>query len=154
MGAPGGDEWGAERDVAAGGVTDSPMLNASIEIHDTTLTRVEQHGQAITLSMQAYIHRSDGRPMRDSGTGWSQVVEIEFINATCEGNVSKLPVDLLEGELQIDDRVYPNEIPLPFNANGSVVLRLQLDGVHHLLIRGSRASARLIGDARFVENVP
>jgi hypothetical protein len=44
-------------------------MNEALEIHDSTLTKVEQDGSTIRLSVEAYVHRSDGQPMVDPGTG-------------------------------------------------------------------------------------
>ncbi len=104
--------------------------------------------------MEAYVHRSDGRPMIDPGSGWSQSIEMDLTDASVEGSVSELPADIMSGQIQINDRAYPNEIPLPLNVTGNVLVELILDNAHQLHLRARHATVRLLGNARFIENFP
>jgi hypothetical protein len=52
--------------------------NAAVEIHDSTLERIEHEGDDIVAVFSAYVHRSAGRPGIDAGSGWSQALHLRF----------------------------------------------------------------------------
>ena len=52
-------------------------MNQSIELHDSVLGEIGfAEGDAKLSFVHAYIHRSEGRPGIDPGTGWSQKAEL------------------------------------------------------------------------------
>jgi hypothetical protein len=53
-------------------------VNAAIELHDSQVVAVESATGTIIVWLAAYVHRSDGRPGFDPGSGWSQRVALEF----------------------------------------------------------------------------
>ncbi len=70
-------------------------MNSAIEIHDSTLQRIDIHGDALAVTVDAYIHRSPGRPGVDRGTGWSQLVQLRFAKGLVSRGVSDRPMGLL-----------------------------------------------------------
>lgn len=52
-------------------MNDDQELNAAVEIHDSTLARIESSGDDVVGVIDAYIHRSAARPGVDRRTGWS-----------------------------------------------------------------------------------
>ncbi len=129
-------------------------LNSLIEIHDSVLTSVETQGKRVRLSFEAYIHKSKGVPGVDPGTGWVQNVVLTIEDASCEGKFQSVPCDLTNGSLEINGEHMSNEIPIPLDRSGKIVLTLLAKWTGEKLIaRGARISLELLGEAQYVEEV-
>jgi hypothetical protein len=55
-------------------------FNASIELHDSVLDGIDQRPTALSLRLRAYVHRSNGEPGVDPGTGWCQPATVTLSN--------------------------------------------------------------------------
>jgi hypothetical protein len=128
------------------------ILNSSIEIHDSRLESVERQGEKIILRLSpAYIHKSIGEPGVNVGTGWIQdaLVIIEQLGA--KPTTENLPVYLSNGTLRIDNKEFPNTIPLPMSCQGSIVLDLLTMENERISMKGSSIRVELLGEPVFVE---
>jgi hypothetical protein len=82
--------------------------NAAVEIHDSTLERIEPRGPDLVAIIRAYVHRSTGRPGIDAGTGWVQTVHLHFPMATSTGSMAAIPMELLDGRLILSGKTFDN----------------------------------------------
>jgi hypothetical protein len=131
------------------------MNREAIEFHDSVLTRIDQTGEEVRLSFEpAYVHRSNGDPARDAGTGWSVSVELTIFGSAVQVQLPHLPGDVWDGRLQINDLEFTNVVPLPFESVGNVRLALELTTGELVKVTGSHASLAVIGPYEFVEHVP
>ncbi len=126
-------------------------MNSLIELHDTKVEATTEVGTQIILLLRVYIHRSEGRPGIDAGTGWIQAAALVFSEATFEGDFMELPADISNGLLTLDGRETPNEIALPFAHTGEIALEFSLMTGAKITIRGNSAALTLLGDAVYIE---
>ena len=133
----------------------SPNLNCGIELHDSVLASLKSVGGKIEIAFQpAYIHKSEGIPGVDPGTGWTQDIVLAVESGIAEGQVAELPVDVSDGELQVNGQQFQNVIPLPLDYLGSIELGLLLNSNERIVIRGSRMTSESVGTAEYVEDFP
>ena len=126
----------------------------AIEIHDSTLGSVSSRVNDVLLNFtKVYIHRSEGTPGIDAGSGWVQKACLCIADATITQSLSALPVELLNGHVKCGE-VIIKMIPLPFDCSGPVEVRLETwnDGVLHVM--GKSARLELIGEPKYVEQFP
>ena len=83
-----------------------------------------------------------------------QAAALVFHEATIESNVLDFPAAISSGVLKLgEDKTY-NVIPVPFDCDEKVVLRISLFGEaasEKLEINGSRMKLTLLGEAVYVE---
>jgi len=132
-------------------------MNQMIELHDSKIAVIWfDHGAAIMIFSHAYIHRSEGEPGIDSGTGWSQRAELVIDEATQIDLPRAWPCKIYDGLLELNGVVHENEIPIPLVSGGSVRLKLDLadddDNFMSVEFVGSDAHLTLLGEARYVED--
>jgi hypothetical protein len=127
-------------------------VNATIELHDSEVAAIDQLDGAVTVHFSpAYLHKSEGRPGLDHGSGWVQNAKLSFTNGCAFGDLPELPCDVMSGEFVICGVLHDNEIPLPLDVAQNVELRLIFDSKHTVRITAARARLELIGEPRYVE---
>lgn len=130
------------------------MPNRAVEIHDSILSAVSflEHEVQLHFS-RAYIHQSEGVPLRDAGSGWVQEARLHIYDAKVEGAFSEFPIDLSDGRIQIGQDILENEIPVPLDHTGAVELRLRPKWQERGIVTftGRGAKLELIGEPRYVE---
>ena len=130
------------------------MDREAIEFHDSVLSRIDQTGDQVRLFFEpAYVHRSNGDPVRDAGTGWSVNVELTIFGSVPCMQPSPLPSDVWDGGLRINDMEFENVVPLPFAGIGNIHLVLELTSGEVVQVSGNRAELSVVGPYEFVENV-
>ena len=130
------------------------MQNRAVEIHDSVLSAVSFLEREVQLHFSpAYIHQSEGVPLRDAGSGWVQEAILHIYDANVEGAFLEFPVDLADGQTQIGQKILDNEIPVPLNHKGPFALRLQAMWQEDRLVTffGSGAELELLGEPEYVE---
>ncbi len=132
-------------------------MNQLIELHDSEVAAVTvENGSVRVLFSHAYIHRSEGEPGKDPGTGWSQKAELLIHNPADNVLSAAFPWMIIDGEIEIDGTVLDNTIPIPFVVEGIFKMKLDvLDGEENFLnieISGIGARLELMGEASFVED--
>ena len=70
---------------------------------------------------------------------------------TFSGVSPQLPCDVKDGELLLGEERHDNEIPVPLNVTASVQLRLVLDSIHTVTVKGHGVRLELLGEPRYVE---
>lgn len=127
-------------------------VNTTIEIHDSRVVEISKHdGTVIVHFLPAYLHKSEGRPAFDSGTGWVQEARLIFTDATISGDFPEWPCDIRDGALIVNGQRHDNLIPLPLEVTKPTELRLICDSIHTVTITGIGATLKLIGEPRYVE---
>jgi hypothetical protein len=131
-------------------------MNQMIELHDSNIAvSWFDYGSAIIIFSHAYIHRSEGEPGKDSGTGWSQRAELVIGEAVEIKLPPAWPCKIYDGFWELNGVVHENEIPLPFVGEGKVRLKLDIaDGDDNFMsveFVGKDAQLTLLGEARYVE---
>jgi len=125
------------------------MINhAAIELHDSIVQQQETIASDIVVILSAYVHRSDGRPGIDAGTGWIQAAIIRIENG--HGHV-ECPMEISDGSVFVGSKTYVNLLEMPLNAPGPS--RIELRGKHgeFVQITGDAIGIELTGEATFVE---
>ena len=131
-------------------------MNQSIELHDSQLASIHfVDGCATIIFSHAYIHKSYGKPGIDSGTGWSQAAELVIQESPEVKLPESWPCMISDGQLELNDLVHANEIPIPLWHEGRVRLKLELlefNGKFTVIeLTGTHPRLRLLGEAEYVE---
>jgi hypothetical protein len=129
------------------------VVNAAIEMHDSQVVAVQSTAGAVIVRLVAYVHRSDGRPGSDAGTGWSQLVDLVFAGGVIEEQPIKLPCTLDDGCVS-GDATFAGLVPIP--ASVKVAVRLVARGLSGevLAIRGEGLDVVPVSEGQFVELFP
>jgi len=130
------------------------LMNSAIGIRDSYLTSITKRGKSIEVRLKAYIHKSEGTPGVDPGTGWTQDVTLLFGNGMVDGSITAWPADLYDGTLEIDGQASENIIPIPLDREGTIVLTLRPKFANPVAVCGSSLRLELQGVATFVEEFP
>jgi hypothetical protein len=130
------------------------MPNRRIEIHDSILTAVSLTKSEARLHFSSvYIHQSEGQPGRDAGTSWTQEAILRINDPKVEGSFCNFPVSLSDGNIQLGQQTFDNEIPVPLRHSGSTALRLiGSEGGEVVSFTGSGAGLELLGEPEYVED--
>lgn len=128
-------------------------MNATIELHDSTVIAIESRAGSVVVRLDAYVHRSEGRPGIDPGSGWSQTVDLVFAGGVVEKQPSELPCWLSGGNVSAGV-ASAGMIPLPSSVLSSV--RFEAIGLSgdQLIVRSERLEVVEVGEGRFVEAFP
>src|SRR5207249_3264944 len=94
----------------------SGSMNTLIELHDSCVALVSKESDTVIVRFApAYVHKSEGCPGVDPGTGWIQDAVLVVGEALVRGTIPALPCDVADGELTVGDQLHPNAIPLPLD---------------------------------------
>jgi hypothetical protein len=126
--------------------------NAAVEVHDSTLERIEQCGDDLLAVLSAYVHHSPGRPGIDAGTGWVQTLHLTFRRGRATGDLHNLPMELLDGNIEVSGERFSNVIPIPLDRTGPAKIEFFGWNETQVILEGEGVNAALIGNARYVED--
>ena len=128
-------------------------MKTMIELHDSTVAEIaNRDGTVIVHFLPAYLHKSEGRPGFDSGSGWVQEARLLFADALVTGAFPDLPCDVMDGELVVGGERHDNEIPVPLEVTAASELLLKLDSIHTVRVTGSGVRLELFGEPSYVED--
>jgi len=132
--------------------------------HDSYLERIEHLDQTVVLRITAYRYTwPDGMDV-DTGTGWTQPIEITISDAVIENEIKDLPVRFIGGELKAEN-LWPNPeenhsdvIPSSFFNVADVEMVLECieettSDYNIMCIKGKSATLSYRGEAAFVEKL-
>lgn len=128
-------------------------MNAAIELHDSVVEAINVTCGAVTIKLSAYVHRTEGRPGIDAGSGWSQDVELAFGNGAVEHRPNNFPCTLFRSEVTGLIGA-TGMIPLPCYLPSNVRLEAIDTMGDRLTIRGNSLEARAVSDGEYVERFP
>ena len=127
-------------------------MNTVLELHDSRVAEIAQRDGMVTVHFQpAYLHKSEGRPGFDPGTGWVQEARLKFSEATTSGEFPDWPCDLRDAELIVGAERHRDQIPVPFESAMVTELRLICDAAHTVTVTGRAAILELLGEPSYVE---
>ena len=127
-------------------------MNRQIELHDSTLESIVRMGPDLLLRLRpAYVHRSEGRPGIDPGSGWLQDIDLILREGVAEALPSEFPFDLESGSFEAGEDRWENSIPLPLSTSATARLAAVTTRGARLEVRGAGASAVRRGEPRYVE---
>jgi len=127
-------------------------VNIIIELHDSTVAEIaKRDGTVVVHFVPAYLHKSEGRPGFDSGTGWVQDARLIFADASVSGGFPDLPCDVMDGELVVGRERHDNKIPVPLEVTEPTELRLIFDSKQTVTVTGRGVRLELFGEPRYVE---
>ena len=130
-------------------------MNSGLEFHDSRVSSVQSANDVVIVIFEsAYLHRSEGVPGGDKGTGWTQAGSLEFASAflTSTGDIGEGWI--VEGCVSVDGADEVRLIPVPFNVAGKVTASFTFNNGCVLQVRSESARLTLTGEARFVEDFP
>ncbi len=128
-------------------------MNSAIELHDSECLQVEvgDDGTGFVL-LDAYVHRSEGRPGWEAGEGGIQRVRLTFQNVAINGLVGDLPAYIYEGSLATGDAVLDNMIELPASYPEESIFKIMLsEDARVLTVSGTNVNLLIEGEFRYVE---
>jgi hypothetical protein len=126
-------------------------MNAAIEFHDSEVSVIEPLEDSLHVRFSAaYVHRSEGVPGSDAGDGYLQAVDLELKGAVWSGVLPECLGELSGGSLTVNQAVMPL-VPLPFEAEGQVHLRLMFANGAELAVEALAIQLVQRGEARYVE---
>jgi hypothetical protein len=128
------------------------MTNRAVELHDSQVLVTNWDGEDLVLRMSVYLHVTEGRPGWDRGTGCTQDADLRVTHGTLiaspHGSLS-----ILDGTIQVEERVFSNILPVPFDHHGRVVVAFKgAEGELHAT--GTGIALILLGSPVFVEEIP
>lgn len=128
------------------------MTSRALEFHDSQLESVAGDSNGLSLTLQAYVHESRGRPGIDPGTGWHQRVLVKIEDPVCDLG-SLAPSSIADGELWTPNGHRVGIVPIPLDEDGKIRLDLQFTGAA-VSLTGSRIVIAPIGEPKFVDHFP
>ena len=131
------------------------MSHSAIELHDSEVERISKEGDSVLISfVEVYIHKSEGIPGVDPGTGWLQKAELHLEDASIEGKAPDLPRWISDGRLTIGDKIHDNEVPIPLDQRGEITLWVLFVTGDEVEFRAKRISLTLFGESRYLDKFP
>ncbi len=129
------------------------MLNSGIELHDSEIAAITQRaGDVVIHFCAAYIHKSEGSPGWDAGSGWIQAAELMFREAVLPVVTTELPADIGNGELSLGEQTLSNWVPIPLDYVGQAGLTFMFGSTgEQFRVEGSGVTLQLLGVAEYVE---
>ena len=126
--------------------------NAAIEFHDTEVGVIEQGGTTLTIEFShAYVHRSEGIPGMDAGTGWVQGAVMVLSGCQFSGEFPKLPCSLSDGYVDVGSEAYNSVIPVPLIYVGDTRVNLSFEDGSKLQVTANGLRLDTVGDPTYVE---
>ncbi len=128
-------------------------VNAAVELHDSQVVAVDSIAGVVTVRLRAYVHRSNGRPGFDPGSGWSQPVDLVFTAGVIEERPAELPFTLADGSVS-GGTTFDGLIPLSTSIGLAVCFEARGICGERLAVRGQGMVAVAAAEGVFVESFP
>ena len=128
-------------------------MNSAIELHDSECLAVEAGREGTgSVLLDAYVHRSEGRPGCEAGEGGIQRVRMIFENMKVDGLIGDLPAYIYEGSLTTGDAVLDNMIERPGSFPGEASFKVMLsEDARILTVSGTKMTLVVETEFRYVE---
>lgn len=127
-------------------------MNVALEFHDSEVSTIQpKDGDLSILFSAAYVHRSEGAPGVDAGSGYTQALEIVLQRASWSGDLSACLGRLSGGCLCSGGQRLPL-VPLPFQSDSPVSIELVFQNGESLASTAESVVVRFKGEPRFVES--
>jgi hypothetical protein len=127
-------------------------MNCCLEFHDSRAGSVTSADGTVKLALtSAYIHKSEGIPGVDAGTGWTQAAILEFSAASIAESHDVGDGWIIDGLLEVNRGHALSCIPVPLDVSGMVKATFGFSNGLVLVIEAARAHLALSGNPSFVE---
>ena len=127
-------------------------MNSALELHDSKVAAIRKVGGALHVEFgSAYVHRSEGRPAIDAGSGYTQPAEMIFSEAEYSERDGACVGAISDGVIATEGARFENLVPLPFSALGHVSATITFASGAVLQVKGRGVSCVPTGPAQFVE---
>jgi hypothetical protein len=129
-------------------------MNCALEFHDCRVKSITSVDGTVSLNFcAAYLHKSEGVPGVDDGSGWVQEGKLEFVNATERGAAVDIGEGwMVGGTLAVQSGEPMSMLPVPFDAAGGVTATFTFNNGVHVHLTAEAAHLSLTGQAEFVED--
>jgi hypothetical protein len=128
-------------------------LKSAIEFHDSDVVELRQVDTALHLVFEpAYVHKSDGRPGIDAGSGFLQPAEIVFAGAKFTEKDGPCKGSITEGVITVSGKKFDSVLPLPYSASGKVSAEFTFESGAVLSVTGTGISCASTGPAELVDS--
>ncbi len=127
-------------------------MKSALEFHDSDV--VELRASETTLHMifePAYVHRSEGRPGVDAGSGFLQPAEIVFSGAKLTEKDGPCSGAISEGVITVSGKRFDSVLPLPFNQSGKASAEFTFESGAVLSVTATGVSCASTGPAVLVD---
>ena len=129
--------------------------NAAIELHDSTVAAIHRDGGVLAIEFSfAYVHRSEGIPGVDAGTGWAQQAVMVLSGCQFSGELPRFPCSLSGGSVHAGGEVYGGVIPVPLVYVGDTRVCLSFEDGSEVQITANELRLDAIGGSTYLEAFP
>jgi len=127
-------------------------LKSAIEFHGSDVVELRQSEAELKMIFEpAYVHRSEGRPGVDSGSGFLQPAEIAFSGAKFTEKDGPCTGAIAEGLISVAGKKFDSVFPLPHNASGNITAEFTFDSGAVLTVTAAGVSSASTGPAVLVD---
>ena len=127
-------------------------MKAALEFHDSDVVELRKADATLHMIFEpAYVHRSEGRPGVDSGSGFLQPAEIVFSGAQHTEKDGPCAGAIAEGLISVSGKKYDSVLPLPFNATGKITAEFTFESGAVLSVTATGVSCASTGPAQLVD---
>jgi hypothetical protein len=127
-------------------------LKAALEFHGSDVVELRKSDATLNMIFEpAYVHRSEGRPGIDSGSGFLQPAEIVFAGAQAAEKDGPCTGAIAEGLITVGGKRFDSVFPLPFDAKGKVAAEFTFESGAVLSITATGVSCASTGPAVLVD---
>lgn len=127
-------------------------MGSQLELYEARLSYLQLDRDPAECHISyAHIHKTKGRPARDTGQGWSQEAILLIEQAQLSPGAPNLPNTIVDGYIETEaERL--ELIPIPFERSGAARLFLQFADDTSLEITGYNPSIKLVGEKVFLRD--
>ncbi|MFM2450748.1 MAG: hypothetical protein RIS44_3198 [Pseudomonadota bacterium] len=127
-------------------------MNTALEFHDTRVSSITTAGDQLTLHLRAaYLHKSEGEPGVDNGSGWVQQGTLVFRGAEWHGTTLIGDGWIIDGDLRIGSNKSMSVVPLPIRFSEAVSAQFSFANGCSIQITARSIELELIGAPEYVE---
>jgi len=127
-------------------------LKSALEFHDSDVVELRPSENTLHMIFEpAYVHRSEGRPGVDAGSGFLQPAEIVFSGAKYTEKDGPCTGAISEGLIQVSGKRFDSVLPLPFDVAGKVSAEFTFESGAVLSITATGVSCASTGPAVLVD---
>jgi hypothetical protein len=129
-------------------------VSDAIEFHDSSVAVEVQPRGVLLRFCPAYVHHWEESSRGWRGEGRTQDAELVIGEASVVGRPGTAVLELTGGSLKVGAQEYSNLIPAPLDAAAPIHCRLEVMNGEPLVVQGRSVRIRLLGESRFVEELP
>jgi hypothetical protein len=127
-------------------------LKSALEVHGSDVVELRPSETALQMIFEpAYVHRSEGRPGVDAGSGFLQPAEIVFTGAKYTEKDGPCTGAIAEGLVTVAGKRFDSVFPLPHSATGNVTGEFTFESGAVLSITATGVSCASTGPAVLVD---